>query len=147
MRWTAARGKFDRCQLGHWDQVNVMKTVTSKMQQIVRDINDAPAPAVQDAPDEKPIAIAQALVCCRELLTDPDPDLVRVAAAKSSLLQAGKHDSCIATILKHGGYKTTTKFPDTFDTVQACRLVYLHSSDFVDLLMESLRTVVAVMYR
>lgn len=145
MRWTATRGKFDRCQLGHWNQMNVMKNVTTKIQEAVQEMDDTPA--VQHAPDAGPIEIAQALGCCKEVLMDPDPDDALVAKAKLSLLQAAKHEPCIGAILRHGGYKPTTKFPETFNTVQACKLTYLHGSDFVDLLLESLRTVVAVMCR
>lgn len=71
------------------------------------------------------------LLSCINVFREPEhPEFA--SSARQRMLQMAKMNATIAHIIRNGGFKTISKFPADFDTLEACKQCYLHLSPFIE---------------
>ena len=142
-RWTAHSGKFNRCQLGHFEQLHQTAKLKALVVEVAQKRCQEPdvsqlALTGADSAETSDVSLDPLLVVCTAVLKQPgNEDLEK--EAQSKLFHAGLHNQMVATILLNLGYTPRSKFPEIFDTRKACELAYLCLSDFLSRAFPALR--------
>ncbi len=125
-RWVADGGKFDRCHLGHGGQLDRIKALEEK-------INAAVASGLgqKGVVQNQQGQINKLVETAKEVLKNPDCGDASVEL-RVLLLQIAKVNRTVAYLIRSLGFKTTAKFPESFDMATASRRTVLHFSSFIE---------------
>ena len=136
----ASTGKFDRCQLGHWEQLERIEKLHQQIQVAVRERlgQHASAKDVESENHDRKVK-DELLVSCLHHLQDPNNEDT-IKETHSHLLFAAQRDPVVAAVIRDCGFRAVTKFNRGFKTADACELTLLYASPFQSLANDCLRT-------
>ena len=136
LRFLACSGKFDRCQLGHASNLGVDQKLLASIKEVLR----GGVVALQPSPStHQQSGVAELVSVCLQVFSQPDA-LESVQKVQAKLLCVAKFDPVVAHVIRKLGFTAVKKFPDSFDTPEACRLAFLHLKEsFIPDFLVSLR--------
>lgn len=133
-------GKFDRCQLGQYEQLDKIEKLSAEIQKAVRERVGKQAIKPVDKPVELPPQHVEELVAaCMKFLEMPESEEV-MRNAQGHMLFAAQTEPVIGCILRKAGFKAITKCTVGFDTAQACERVVFAFGPVHALTLDCLRT-------
>lgn len=133
-RWLASNGKFNRCQLGHYAELQADDHLQAEIKRSVK----RKAIIAQQRVEEHPI-ISKPELCeqCLAVLAKPGEDNLQEKLFHS-LLQAAKRDTTICGLIRRCGFNALHKFTK-FRVTEAAQLILLHCSTFLSDMDKGLR--------
>ena len=136
LRWVAESGKFDRCQLGHANQLSRLADLDKVISDCAAALTSPLCSSGVDQDQDKQNGMV--LTACQAVLEEPENQELR-SEAMSGLLKRAKSDTSVAYIIRCLGFTTTKRFPADFDVVSACEKAFLLLSSFLKRAEECLK--------
>lgn len=130
----AASGKLNRCQLGHFEQLEREQHLQSEIKKAIKSRIQTGVLGECMAVTTKPDLSSKCLLWLQH-----QENATMLAEMKAILLQVAKCSPPIAGIIRHFGFRAQNKFGN-FNAVEAAHAIVLHESSFLADLESSLRT-------